>query len=151
MKANKGDYSRYSFLMGQLIRKLNLLNKDQKVCYGLTIPQCYTVETLGQKGKLTMNELSSELGTAISTVTRVVDLLVRDGIVGRSENPKDRRKVFIELTAKGRELEQKLQKCSEDNARYILTAIPEEKRENILESLELLNQAVDQVKKKCCN
>lgn len=151
MEVKKPDYSRYSFLMGQIIRKLNLLNKDQKVCYGLTIPQCYTVETLGQKGKLTMNELSSELGTAISTVTRVVDLLVRDGIVGRSENPKDRRKVCIELTEKGRELEQKLKKCSEDNAREILNAIPKEKRENILESLELLNQAVEQVKKRCCN
>lgn len=151
MKKNEElDYGRYSYLMGQLVRKLNLLNKDQKVCYGLTIPQCYTIETLGRKGKMTMNELSRELGTAISTVTRVVDLLVRDEVVGRSDNPEDRRKVCIELTEKGRELEQKLKKCSEDYSREILTAIPRGKRENVLESLELLNQAVDRVKKKCC-
>jgi DNA-binding MarR family transcriptional regulator len=97
-----------------------------------------------------MNELSRELGTAVSTVTRVVDLLVRDGVVDRKENPGDRRKVCIELTGKGKELEQKLKKCSEDYSGEILSAIPQEKRGAVLESLELLNQAVDQVKKKCC-
>ena len=91
----------YSLLMGQLVRKLNLLNKDQRVCYGLTIPQCYTIEILDQKGQLPMSLLSGELGTAISTVTRVVDVLVRDGLILRCENPDDRRKVCVKLSEKG--------------------------------------------------
>ncbi|MCK4764703.1 MAG: MarR family transcriptional regulator [Candidatus Aminicenantes bacterium] len=150
MTVEELDYGRYSYLMGLLIRKLNLLNKDQKVCYGLTIPQCYAIETLGQRGKLTMNDLSRELGTAISTVTRVVDVLVRDGVLQRSDSPGDRRRVCVELTAKGKELEQKLQQCSDDYSREILGFIPAEKRRDILESLELLIRAVDAVKQKCC-
>lgn len=151
MTSKGPDYSRYSFLIGQLVRKLNLLNKDQKVCYGLTIPQCCTIETLGQKGKLSMNELSQELGTAVSTMTRVVDVLVRDGILERSRTPGDRRKVCIELTPKGKDLGQRLEKCSEDYSREILEEIPEGKRAQILEPLELLNQALESINnRKCC-
>jgi DNA-binding MarR family transcriptional regulator len=97
-----------------------------------------------------MNELSRDMGVTISTMTRAVDVLVRNDIVIRKENPKDRRQVFIELTEKGRDYHQKLKKCSEDTSKAILDQIPPQQRKNILNSLRLLVNAVDSCCQKCC-
>jgi len=137
-------------LIGNLIRQLNLLNRDQKVCYGVTLSQCYVLETLGVKGKLTMNELSQEQGVTLSTMTRVVDVLVRDNIVIRDTIPGDRRKVFIDLTEKGKELAEKLRICTEEFVWKLMEKIPEEKREQVMDSMELLSKAIESFNYKCC-
>lgn len=143
-------FSSYYSEMGQLVKKLNLLNREQKVCYGLTLSQCYTIEALGQKGSLTMNELSGELGVTVSTMTRIITVLVRDGVVLRQENPQDRRQVKIQLTDEGKKLKEKLRRCSESYSKAILDQIPEQERNNVLSALKILNNAIDQLKSQCC-
>jgi len=150
MKTKNSSYNEFSFLVGQLVRKLNLLNRDQKICYGLTMPQCYTIETLAQKGMFTMNKLSREMGVSISTMTRIIDILVRDEVVWRKTNPEDRRQVCIKLTVKGRNLASKLKRCSEKYSKEVLNQVPVGKRKEIIESLETLNSAIKEVNKKCC-
>jgi len=140
----------FSQLVGQLMRQLNLLNRDQKVCYGVTLPQCYTIETVARKGRLTMNELSRLMGVSLSTMTRVVDVLVRDDVLQRVPNPSDRRKVCIRLTEKGQELARKLKACTASYTLEILEKIPREKQEQVIESMELLSEAIESVKQKCC-
>lgn len=145
------SYSAFSTMMSRLIRKLNVLNRDQKVCYGLTLPQCGAIETLSRKGMLPMKELSRQMGVTISTMTRVIDILVRDGLVTRKENPDDRRKVCIDLTGKGRTMASKLKKCSLDYSMAIFKKIPEEERQKVFEALELLNKAIEAANAKCCD
>ena len=108
MKAKSPEYGEFSGLIGRLIRSLSLLERDQKNCCGTTMSQCYTIETLAQGGGLSMHELSKDMGVTMSTMTRVIDVLVRDGVVARGSNPEDRRKVCVELTAKGKDLARKL-------------------------------------------
>jgi DNA-binding MarR family transcriptional regulator len=145
--AGQGEFSR---LVGTLIRSLSLLDRDQKVCCGVTVSQCYTVETLAQRRILSMNELSEEMGVAISTMTRVVDILVRDGLVARKSNPEDRRRVHVELTDKGAELALRLKSCAEEYGKLILCQVPHEERESVLKSLSLLNDAIDRVRQGDC-
>lgn len=151
MTEDKVDYTQFSTVMTRLIRKLNLLNRDQKVCYGLTLPQCGTIETLHRKGMLPMNDLSRQLGVTISTMTRIVDILVRDNIVTRRENTADRRKVCIDLTENGQIMAAKLQKCSLDYTRAIFDRIPESERQYVLTALEALNNAIESMNSKCCD
>jgi len=150
MQVNAKDNVRFSELVVRLFRKLNLLNRDQKVCYGITLSQCCAIESLERKKKLTMNELSRHQGVTLSTMTRVVDVLVRDGVVKRVGSPKDRRKVCIELTETGEDLAGKLKKCTEDYTKKILDQIPKSKRNQVIESMELLIKAIESINKKCC-
>lgn len=150
MTTNESSNARFSTLMSGLIRKLNLLNKDQKVCYGLTLPQCGIIETLDRNGMQPMNELSRRMGVTISTMTRLVNILVRDDLVGRKESPDDRRKVCIDLTESGRVMAGKLQKCSTGYSEAIFNRIPGAKREQVLESLEMLTNAIESINTKCC-
>jgi len=133
-----------------LLRKLLVLDRNEKVCFGVTIPQCYTIETLHKHGRLSMNELSRELGIAVSTLTRIIDILVRDEIISRSPSPDDRRKVCVVLTEKGIELALKLAGCTLGYIQQILLHIPEEKRRQVTESLDLLNEAIAQTGRSCC-
>ena len=151
MKEDNAGYAEFSSMMTRLIRKLNLLNRDQKVCYGLTLPQCGAIETLHRKGMLPMNDLSRQMGVTISTMTRIVDILVRDNIVSRRENTTDRRKVCIDLTENGQILATKLQKCSLDYTGAIFERIPEEERQNVLAALDVLNNALEAISSKCCD
>jgi len=54
-------------------------------------------------GPVTMGELSRDLEVPLSTATRTVDWLVTNGFSQRLPDPKDRRVVRVELTAKGRQ------------------------------------------------
>jgi len=150
MKAKNSNESKFSHLVTELFRKLNLLNRDQKVCYGITLSQCCAIEILDQKGLLSMNDLSQSQGVTISTMTRVVDVLVRDNVLQRTGSPKDRRKVCIKLTSKGEELAKRLQKCTRMYTKDILDKIPEDKRGQVVESIELLINAIKSSNPRCC-
>ena len=133
----QSNEKKFSRLVGELFRKLNLLNRDQKVCYGITLSQCCTIESLDQ-------------GVTLSTMTRVVDVLVRDGVVRRESSPGDRRKVCIGLTEEGKNLARKLKKCTEAYTKEILEQIPENRQGQVVESVELLIKAIEFVNPKCC-
>jgi len=147
---NESNEVRFSRLVVQLFRKLNLLNRDQKVCYGMTLSQCCAIENLEPGEPLTMNELSHYQGVTLSTMTRIVDVLVRDEVFQRVNSPGDRRKVCIELTKKGKTLAEKLKQCTEDYTKAILDQIPGNQRSQVIESMELLIKAIESVNPKCC-
>lgn len=150
MSVNSAVNNEFLILISQLVRKLRLLDRDEKVCHGVTVSQSYTIETLARKGMLPMNELAHGVGVAVSTMTRICDVMVRDGIARRKTNPADRRQVCIELTGEGRDLAEKLEECSLDYSGMVLESIPPGKRSTVLESLAVLNRAVESVKQQCC-
>lgn len=144
MAAEKKLFNDFFLLISQLVRKLNLLERDEKVCFGVTIPQCCTIETLARKDRLPMKELSQEMGVAASTMTRILDVMVRDGLAKRENNPKDRRSVCVQLTAKGKDLASKLKCCSEDYLKTIFDKIPDREQEKAIEALNIFLRAVEQ-------
>ncbi len=133
----------------QLMGKLSVVDRNEKLCYGLTVSQYRVIEKLHSKPG-TMGELSREFGLAVSTMTRNMDILFRDGIVKRNQDPEDRRKVYVELTEKGKDLAEKLIKCSETYLLGILDNVPEGKRKDVVEGLEVLSKSITVSFEKCC-
>jgi len=146
MAAEKEAHKEFAGLIGRLVRNLNVLDRDQKVCCGITVSQCYTIEALARRGMLSMNELSREVGVTTSTMTRVVDVLVRDGIVRRKPNQDDRRQVCIELTGKGSKLAVGLTRCLNEYSWRVFHRIPAGHRERVFSSLALLADALEGVR-----
>jgi DNA-binding MarR family transcriptional regulator len=52
----------------------------------------------------TVGELARRQSVSLPTVSRMVDALVREGLVTRTEDPADRRSQTLEVTRRGREL-----------------------------------------------
>ena len=126
------------------------IDRNEKACHGVTLSQHYVIDTLYRKKELNMKELSQELGLAISTLTRILDILVRDDLVLRKSSTKDRRKVCVSLTEKGLELAHTLNACTQKFWDHVLHRIPDDKKQQIIQSIQLLNNALKDTDSSCC-
>jgi len=69
----------------------------------LTLPQYHLLDPLESEGALPVGVLAQEAGVAAPTATKMVDGLVRAGLVERAPSQHDRRVVLIALTDAGRD------------------------------------------------
>jgi DNA-binding MarR family transcriptional regulator len=129
-----------------LYRRFNALQRDEKRCFGVTLSQCMTLELLHQDGRKTVQEIAAALGLDTSTVSRTLDVLVRDGMVRRERDERgDRRRVFASLSARGRKLATKLERCGDDYCERILARVPAESRDAVHHALGVLVAALDEL------
>ncbi|QHQ62282.1 MarR family transcriptional regulator [Anaerocolumna sedimenticola] len=129
-------------LLRILVRNLGILEKSDASCCGVTISQCHALVEIGRAKKISLIDLAELLELDKSTMSRTINNLVDAEIVKRETDPENRRYISIQLTDKGTEVF----KSIEDNmfAYYtsIFRSIPEDKRNQVLESLQILVQSV---------
>jgi DNA-binding MarR family transcriptional regulator len=131
-------------------QRINALERGEKRCFGVSMSQCVALETLRREGSIPVHELSERMGLETSTVTRLVDGLVRDGLARRARDEEgDRRRVFVSLTDSGDELAERLESCADEYCERILAGIPAKRREDVYQALELLVQAIDDLPASC--
>jgi len=70
-----------------------------------------------------MSELASAMNTATSTMTGIVDTLVRKGLVIREADSQDRRVVICHLSEKGNELSGGLWKWGQQQVKRMLQTL----------------------------
>ncbi|WP_051275000.1 MarR family winged helix-turn-helix transcriptional regulator [Cellulomonas sp. URHD0024] len=71
---------------------------------GLTPSQSEIVVVLAEFGPLSLRDLGGMIVCEAGSPSRVVDALVQRGLVARKPDPRDRRAVLLDLTARAREL-----------------------------------------------
>lgn len=76
--------------------------------FGLTPAQFGVVECLGHLGPMLIGELTKKHLVSGGNMTVVVDNLEKEGLVERSVSKKDRRAFYVQLTAKGKRLFNKI-------------------------------------------
>lgn len=75
---------------------------------GLTGPQADAVLVIGRAGPLSLRELGELLIAESGHPSRLVDRLVSAGLVRRAAADADRRRIELSLTARGRELAERI-------------------------------------------
>ncbi|MFC1856371.1 MarR family winged helix-turn-helix transcriptional regulator [Thermodesulfobacteriota bacterium] len=151
MQDDKYFRNDFTLLISELIRKFKVLERDEKACFDITVSQRCTLSILNSCGPLTMKELSREMGVVVSTMTRVLDIMVRDGLVRRESSKRDRRVVRVKLTKKGRILADKLKKSYEDYFSSIFDEIPEGQKDEAISTLKTLIESFDNQRYSCQN
>lgn len=129
-------------------RKLGILEKSEVACCGVTFAQCHAIVEIGRAGSISLNELAEILDLDNSTMSRTVNNLVNSDLTEREIDPKDRRYVTIGLTESGKKVFETIEKSMGIYFTSIYEALPEEKREQVLDSLKILLDAID--KSNCC-
>lgn len=135
-------------LIRLLVRNLGILEKSEASCCGTTISQCHAIVEVGRTEEASLNELAELLGLDKSTMSRTINNLVDSGLAQRELHPEDRRYISIKLTDEGQGIYKNIETSQDEYYKNIFEAIPEEKRDQVLESLKLLTEAVK--KNKCC-
>ncbi|MDI6825369.1 MAG: MarR family transcriptional regulator [Bacillota bacterium] len=130
-------------VMKRLVRAIGLLERGDAACCGITLAQCHALGEVAAHEGLTSGELASRLGVDPSAATRMVDALVRQGLVHRKADVSDRRVVRLALTSRGRRLWSLVDESMTERSRAVLRRLPPDRQETVLEACEQLVQALE--------
>lgn len=137
-------------IVQKLVRVFQLFERDQIKVQGFTSSQCYTLLEILKATNLTMNELSDRMNLDSSTMTRVIDKLVRDGLITRDKDESDRRIVVVALTDEGNAAAVKLNNTVNEYYKKIISNIPDGKVEDVLNTVSILLKAFEKANPNCC-
>jgi DNA-binding MarR family transcriptional regulator len=82
----------------RVIRATDLHSKHLAKTTGLTAPQILLLQTIRDKGEVTIGELANEISLSQATVTSILDRLEKRELVYRERSKEDKRKVHAHLT-----------------------------------------------------
>jgi MarR family transcriptional regulator, organic hydroperoxide resistance regulator len=107
--------------------------------YELTDAQFNILNLLAQSdGPMNQLALTEKLLVGKSTVSIVLNRMAKAGLIERQEHPRDRRKVVLSLSLKGREIWQKANPDYERTVEQIFGALPKRNRERFIDDLDVL-------------
>lgn len=130
------------------VKKIGILEKGEFSCCGATFSQYNAILEIGKAGEITLVDLAELLNLDNSTLSKTVNSLVNNDWVTRDIDPGDRRYVKIKLTESGRTVYSGVKTILETYYKKIYETLPIEKREQILDSMEHLLEAIK--KNGCC-
>jgi DNA-binding MarR family transcriptional regulator len=138
-KTNSSHYSliheMYTDLMLYEIENLKKgLMKD------ITINEIHTIEHIGHMNQGTMREIADCSRVRQSTMTVMIDKLIRKGMVERCRSENDRRVVLVRLTEKGEMAHLQHDKLHKKVSKKWLDLLSEEEQRQLL---SILNKITD--------
>jgi MarR family transcriptional regulator, organic hydroperoxide resistance regulator len=94
---------------------------------GVPVEQLRILEMLADAGALAMGSLAAGALLEPTTLTKIIDRMVADGLVVRALDPNDRRRVLIALTPAGESVHQRLRRISTSQEARIKKRLPRAK------------------------
>jgi DNA-binding MarR family transcriptional regulator len=110
----------------------------------MAVSEAHALMEIMQSPGMGQLELSQRLCLSKSAVSRLIARLESRALVRMSRHNEDGRACCLGLTAKGKRLAAGVDQSSLELFDRIISALPEEKKEQLLESLSLLISAVRQ-------
>ena len=104
----------------RLVQGLRLSAEQARKRAGVSGAQLFVLQKLAEADAQSVNELAARTATDQSSVSAVVHRLAEAGLVDRHPDPRDRRRVRLTLTGKGRAL---LRRCPDSAQQQLLRAI----------------------------
>ena len=126
----------------QMERKLGVLKESEGSCCGVSMSQCHALVEIGRAKSISLIRLSELLNLDNSTMSRTVNNLVNKGMAKREADPNDRRYITIKLTESGQNAFKEIEDDMNQYYENVFDKIPSEKREQVLESLDILLKAI---------
>lgn len=107
----------------QIIRAIDLRSKKLNRDFGLTSPQLLLLRSVDESGKQTIRQLSKQANMSQATATSILDRLEARGLIIRTRDIVDKRKVHAKLTEQGK---------------ILLAQAPQLLHQDVIEQLESL-------------
>ena len=107
----------------------------------VTLPQLRALVLVRGKGPMRLSDLATELDVDTSTATRLVDRLVRKGLLNRKVEETDRRALRLTLTPAGRGLLRRMTEYRKREIRRVLARLTDEERDSVRAGMQALSRA----------
>ena len=142
---NDEDIRIVTALFAEINNKLSKTSQETllKIYKNLTIAEASAIYAVGPDKPKTMKQIAETLGVAVSTPTRTIDRLLEKGFVNRKVGEKDRRKLLIELTPKGKKLLVDIDKENLEITKKMLNGLSDEEIETFKDILFKIGENIE--------
>ncbi|HHV02853.1 MAG: MarR family transcriptional regulator [Bacteroidales bacterium] len=106
----------------------------------LTPEQYLLIDLLWDEGPLTQQEIANQMQKDKNSITKLIDGLEKKGYVFRETDTEDRRKNLVVVTKMGQAKKQEITRIAIDAADNILSGIPTDELDTVVEVLNKLNK-----------
>lgn len=129
----------------RIIRALNIESKSIEQEYGLSIPQFLLLGYLENSTdyKSAQKEIKQALNLNSSTITGIIDRLVKRGYVVRLPKSGDKRVTYVVLTATGLKLLEEAPNVLHDRLSQKLDKLSKQEKEMVHQSLQIITNAME--------
>ena len=117
--------------------------QDAWMQLSLTVPQVKSLFFITDHGSTNFKRLAAALKVTQSNLTGVIDRLVEQNMVSRTENPDDRRMVLLQVTDKGEALVSDLRERRISHLSQALSDLSPEDLDFIVRGLSLLARVTE--------
>jgi DNA-binding MarR family transcriptional regulator len=137
-----GETIEFMRLIWSVDHQLQRASKKMERTLGVTGPQRLVVKLLGQFPGMSATQLAEALNVHRSTMTGILKRLELKGFLSRRVDPRDRRRMFLGVSPKGRKLETEVGGTVEEVVSSILRAMPGQEMKAAQKVLEKLAKAL---------
>jgi DNA-binding MarR family transcriptional regulator len=95
-------------VLRELLHRLLMSSVPAWIDLHLTLPQLRALFAVAHNGASSVIQIARDLGIGEPTASHLIERLVRAGLVDRTEDPDDRRRAVIRLSAAGERLIERL-------------------------------------------
>jgi DNA-binding MarR family transcriptional regulator len=144
---------RFAELLSQVAREITLRQASDVCCGDLTLEQFQTLRAVRTSEQPSIGSLSALLRVDLSTMSRNVTVLERNGYLLRSRSADDGRIVHVGITSKGKRALEMLRCDERDVLSEVYERLPAGERPRVVKALEVLRTCFDEpgaVGMACC-
>ncbi len=128
-------------LLKQFLIDLQSLFRAQTKNLNLTLPQIMLISSIPTDG-IDMTSLAQRIGVDNSTLTRLIDVLLKNRFVQKNKNPSDGRSTLVSLTSSGETLQGAIETEIDRFGSELYRQIPIEDQEEMKEILSSFHWVV---------
>jgi len=128
-----------------LIKHFQISDPHKLFGVKVTLQQYLALNILIKKGRCMVSDLSKNLGVALSTMTELVNRLVKKQFIKKTKDLKDHRVVWVNLTKKGLEIIQEINRKKQEHILSILEKLTKKERRILIDILERIYQVAEKV------
>ena len=125
-------------LLKQFLIDLQSLFRTSTKKLNVTLSQIILISSIPIDG-IDMSTLSHRIGVDNSTLTRLIDILIRNNFVRKDKNPNDGRSFIISLTNSGEKLQFRIEEEIDQFGSKLYNKIPIEDQDEVKEVLSSLH------------
>lgn len=126
-----------------LEKNLECINSSDCCLCDVNTAQCHAIIEIGRKNDSKLKDLAATLRLDVSTTSKIVEELVKKGLVIRKPSKSDRRSVQINLADKGKLIYDQIENDMDLIFNEIFHFIDPTEHDSIIHSIFLYNQAIE--------
>lgn len=128
----------YRFLRTSMRMKTAMYRPLHASGLDITPEQWSVLSCLWEKDGLYSIEIAEKTGRNKHTISRIINLLLKKGLVRRERDPEDKRRAYVYLTDQGRKLEEPVTKVVEEFCAGVFRGVSEKEADKLQQTQERL-------------